>query len=82
MDVKMNLDFLKDLEKDNGLKIDSIKLQKMMLLFNAIEDGWSVKKRNSSYVFSKNHENKKEVLEDAYLLKFMKTNLDINKIIS
>jgi hypothetical protein len=82
MDVKMNLDFLKDLEKDNGLKIDSIKLQKMMLLFNAIEHGWSVKKRNSSYVFSKNHENKKEVLEDAYLLKFMKTNLDINKIIS
>ena len=45
MDVKMNLDFLKDLEKDNGIKIDSIKLQKMLLLFNAIEDGWSVKKK-------------------------------------
>jgi hypothetical protein len=82
MDVKMNLDFLKDLEKDNGIKIDSIKLQKMLLLFNAIEDGWSVKKKNNSYVFSKNHENKKEVLEDTYLLKFMKTNLDINKILS
>ena len=76
----MNLECLKDL--DNNLKIDSIKLQKMLLLFNAIDDGWSVKKRNGSYVFSKNHENKKEILEDSYLLKFMKTNLDLNKILS
>jgi hypothetical protein len=53
-----------------------------MLLFNSIEQGWSVKKRDGSYVFSKPHENKKEVLEDSYLLKFMKTNLDLNKIIS
>lgn len=75
----MNLDFLKDLE--NNFKIDSIKLQKMLLLYNSIEEGWSVKKRKDSYVFSKNHENKKEVLEDSYLLKFMKTNLDLNKIL-
>lgn len=80
MDIKINLECLKDLE--NNLKIDSIKLQKMLLLYNSIEEGWSVKKRNGSYVFSKNHENKKEVLEDSYLLKFMKTNLDLNKILS
>jgi hypothetical protein len=79
-DIKMNLDFLKDLE--NNFKIDSIKLQKMLLLYNSIEEGWSVKKRKDSYVFSKNHENKKEVLEDSYLLKFMKTNLDLNKMIN
>jgi hypothetical protein len=78
-DIKMNLDFLKDSE--NNFKIDSIKLQKMLLLYNSIEEGWSVKKRKDSYVFSKNHENKKEVLEDSYLLKFMKTNLDLNKIL-
>jgi hypothetical protein len=78
MDIKINMDFLKDLE--NNLNIDSIKLRKMLLLYNAIEDGWSVKKKNNAYVFSKNHENKKEVLEDSYLLKFMKTNLDVNKI--
>jgi hypothetical protein len=54
----------------------------MLLLYNSIEQGWSVKKRKDSYVFTKNHENKKEVLEDTYLLKFMKTNLDLNKIIS
>lgn len=81
MDIKVNLDSLRDLENDN-VKVDVIKFQKMMLLFNSIEQGWSVKKRNDSYVFSKPHENKKEVLEDNYLLKFMKTNLDLNKIIS
>ena len=79
--LKINLDSLKDLENDN-VKVDVIKFQKMLLLFNSIEQGWSVKKRNGSYVFSKNHEGKKEVLEDTYLVKFMKTNLDLNKIIS
>ena len=79
MDIKLNLECLKDLEND--FKIDSIKLQKMLLLYNSIEDGWSVKKRKGAYVFSKSHENKKEVLEDTYLLKFMKTNLDLNKIL-
>ena len=54
----------------------------MLLLFNSIEQGWSVKKRNNAYVFTKNHEGKKEVLEDAYLMKFMKTNLDLNKLIA
>lgn len=81
MDFKINLESLKDLENDN-LKIDSIKFQKMLILFNSIEDGWSVKKKGESYVFSKSHEGKKEVLEDTYLLKFMKTNLDLNKIFS
>ena len=81
MDIKINLDSLKDLENEN-IKVDAIKFQKMLLLFNSIEQGWSVKKRNDSYVFSKNHEGKKEVLEDTYLMKFMKTNLDLNKIIS
>ena len=75
----MNLEFLKDLE--NNFKIDSIKLQKMLLLYNSIEEGWSVKKKNGAYVFTKNHENKKEILEDSYLLKFMKTNLDLSKIL-
>lgn len=81
MDLKINLDSFKDLEEQH-LKVDSVKFQKMLLLFNSIEQGWSVKKRGDSYVFSKNHEGKKEVLEDSYLIKFMKSNLDLNKIIS
>jgi hypothetical protein len=81
MDVKIHLDSLKDLENEN-MKVDIITFQKMLFLYNSIEQGWSVKKRNDTYVFTKNHEGKKEILEDSYLLKFMKTNLDLNKIIS
>ena len=80
MDLKINLEALNDLENSN-LKVDAIKFQKMLLLFNSIEQGWTVKKRNDSYVFTKNHENKKEIIDNSYLLKFMKTNLDLNKII-
>lgn len=81
MEFNINLDSLKHLENED-LKIDAIKFQKMLLLFNSIEQGWSVKKRGESYVFSKNHGGKKEVLEDTYLMKFMNTNLDLNKIFS
>jgi hypothetical protein len=54
----------------------------MFLLFNAIEDGLTIKKKNNSYIFFKNHEGKKEVFEDSYLNKFMKTNFDMKTIIS
>jgi hypothetical protein len=81
MELKLNLDSLRALE-DDDIKVDAIKFQKMLLLYNAIEQGWCIKKRNESYVFSKFHEGKKEVLEESYLHKFMKSNLDINKILS
>ena len=81
MDIQINLESLKDLENEN-IKIDIITFQKMLFLFNSLQQGWAVKKQNNSYVFTKNHEGKKEIFEDSYLLKFMKTNLDINKIIS
>ena len=79
MNFTTNLNSLVD---DPDLKIDGIKLQKMLILFNAIEDGWSIKKKQECYVFTKKHEGRREVVHDSYLLTFMKTNLDINKIIS
>lgn len=79
--MELKLNFQNYLENEN-LKIDNITFQKMLLLYNALEEGWTIKKQNKSYIFKKSHEGKKEVLDDSYLLKFMKTNLDINKIIS
>jgi len=79
LDLNINLDSLRDLE--NTVKIDVVKFQKMLLIFNAIEQGWSVKKKRNTYTFTKKHENKKQVFEDSYLMKFMKSTLDINKII-
>ena len=65
-----------------NLSIDVIKLQKMAFLFNALENGWSIKKKNKLYIFSKNHEGKKEVYLDSYLKRFMVENFDFNKFLS
>jgi hypothetical protein len=69
------------IQTENG-KIENIKFQKMLFLFNALNDGWSVKKRNESYIFTKNHEGKKEIFQDSYLISFMKDNLDMTKLLS
>ena len=74
MDMQLNI-------KEN-VPIDFLTLQKMVLLFNAVEDGWEIKKHKDRYIFNKKHEGKKEVLLDSYLKRFMEQNLDINKIIN
>lgn len=80
MDLNININSLINLE-DNNFKVDGIIFQKMLLLFNALEDGWTIKKKNNSYVFIKNHEGKREIFDESYLSSFMKTNFDINKVI-
>lgn len=76
MDLTISID---EYLANNKIKIDSIIFQKMNLIYNALDEGWSIKKKDNSYIFTKKHENKKEIIEDSYLLKFMKTNLDMNK---
>jgi hypothetical protein len=71
MDMDISIDNLEILKKDN------IKLQKMLFLYNALQDGWCVKKLKESYIFTKKHENKQQVFEESYLLDFMKTNMNI-----
>ena len=63
------------------LSMDVVKLQKMALIFNALEEGWSVKKSGERYIFSKRHEGNKEVYLDTYLAKFLRENLDISKLL-
>ena len=60
MDVDINID-------TNNIKMDCIMLQKMIFIYNALENGWTVKKKKNAYIFTKNHEGKKEVLLDTYL---------------
>jgi hypothetical protein len=50
----------------------------MNFFFNAIENGWSIKKDLSdNYIFSKKHENKKEIFDDTYLSQFIAENLEL-----
>jgi hypothetical protein len=63
----------------SDLNIDFIQLQKMSFLYNALNSGWSIKKQEDKYIFSKKHEGKKEVYLDTYLQKFIETNLNLSK---
>ena len=86
MDINIKIENVGSIgsEKDSSyvITIDNVKFQKMLFVFNAINDGWSIKKRQDAYIFSKNHEGKKEVFLDSYLLTFMKKNLDMNKLLA
>ena len=57
------------------LNIEFIELQQMLFINNAIDAGWAVKKRDNKYIFSKKHENKKEVYLETYLQQFIEENL-------
>ena len=42
MDIEVKIE-------DKQVEIDKIKFQKMVFLFNALDNGWSIKKRKDSY---------------------------------
>ena len=54
-------------------------IQKLVFINNAIDDGWSVKKKESSYIFSKKHENRQEIFDSNYLENFISNNSFLKK---
>jgi hypothetical protein len=50
---------------------------KMNFIDNALDDGWEVKKKEGLYIFTKNHEGRKEVFSDDFLTHFVKKNFKI-----
>jgi hypothetical protein len=74
------VDVVIDIDQNN-LEINKITFQKMCFLFNALDNGWTIKKRKDSYIFTKNHEGKREIFSDDYLAMFMKENSDINNLL-
>lgn len=69
-----------NIENIEKIDINNITLQKMIFIYNALENGWYIKKHNDKYIFLKNHEGKKEVYLDSYLRTFLETNININDI--
>ena len=53
-------------------------LQKMIFIMNALNDGWSVKKNQDKFIFSKKHENKVEVFQEEYLATFILQNMRLS----
>ena len=64
------MDNLKDVSNKN------ISRKKAEFIWNALEDGWEIKKNNDSYIFNKPHEGKKEVFSEDYLRRFIIQNFN------
>tara|TARA_B100001758_G_scaffold247706_1_gene266673 strand:- start:15585 stop:15791 length:207 start_codon:yes stop_codon:yes gene_type:complete len=59
----------------NSHTISKLEIHKLNFISNALENGWSVKKIKDKYIFTKNHDNKKEVFLDNYLEQFIYKNV-------
>ena len=82
---KQLYNFYKNNKNNNNLCIIESNLQYteiyvMGFLLNALNDGWSIRKKDINYVFRKKHENKKEIYSNDYLTTFLKNNFNINNI--
>lgn len=53
-------------------------LKIMVFITNALENGWTIKKKDNQYIFTKKHEGKKEIFNENYLENFIKENFDMN----
>ncbi len=65
-------------------KIENKKIikRKKDFIWNALEDGWEIKKQDDSYIFKKPHEGKKEVFSEDYLRRFVIKNLNKGTLLS
>ena len=61
--------------QEKQIDIDKIKFQKMIFLYNALETGWTVAKKEDKYVFNKKHEGEKEIYLESYLQQFIVDNM-------
>jgi len=60
----------------SNIQMNKKTFQKMVFITNALEQGWSVKKSNDSYIFTKKHENRREIFQENYLENFVLSNFD------
>ena len=57
-----------DISKHN---LNSKEFSKLLFIYNAVEDGWKVKKKDELYHFSKQTSKEKCVYTEKYLEKFI-----------
>ena len=61
-------------ELSNNIKLEKASMRKMLFIMNALDQGWSIKKSNDSYIFTKKHENRREIFQENYLEDFLISN--------
>lgn len=63
-----------DVPTDQNPQLTKSQYKKMIFIQNALEQGWSVKKSQDSYIFTKKHENRREIFQENYLETFLVSN--------
>lgn len=60
--------------------MDNINLEKckMIFIYNALNNGWTVKKRDDLYIFTKKHKGEREIYKESYLNNFINDNFQLN----
>ena len=56
---------------ENILTTEVIKNKKHKFIFNAIEDGWTVRKEKDLYIFTKEKSTDKNIFSEEYLQNFI-----------
>ena len=64
------------IESHKNQDINYITLEKMKFLYNALESGWTIVKKDDKYIFNKKHEGEKEIYLDTYLQQFILANMN------
>lgn len=67
-----------NIERINPREINLVKLHRLAMIQNAIDDGWRIEKSGTSYIFSKPHEQQREIFEEDYLNRFLCDKLKLN----
>jgi hypothetical protein len=63
---------------NDNISLDRITIQKMVFVFNSLNDGWTVRKiEDNKFEFIKD---KGKIKKEIILDEFIKTNLDINNL--
>jgi hypothetical protein len=69
------------MDTDSTIKMSWVHFKKMTFIMNALEQGWSVKKEDDKYVFSKKHEGKREIFREDYLRTFIVSNMVLGQTV-
>ena len=64
-----------DIYIDSNDDVDYITLKKMKFLYNVLESGWTIVKKEDKYIFNKKHEGEKEIYLDSFLQNFIQANM-------
>ena len=64
--------------RKEGVQMDQKTFNKMLFIYNAVQEGWAVQNKGSKYIFTKKHEGKREVFQEDFLQQFVERGFSIS----